>query len=76
MKIAIIGAGFCGLATAWNFATSGDHEISIFDPTPIGKGTSGIATGLLHGYVGARSKRNWRATEGLQATHRLIEMVL
>lgn len=74
MNIAIIGAGFCGLATAWHLATNTRHTIILFDSVAIGKGTSGIATGLLHGYVGARSRRNPRATEALHATHQLIKI--
>lgn len=74
MKIAIIGAGFCGLATAWHLSKHPDIEIVIFDPKEIGTGTSGIAAGMLHPYVGTHSKLNWKGFEGLQATCELIKV--
>lgn len=74
MKIAILGAGFCGLATAWNLLQFPETEVVVFDPNGVGKGTSSIAAGLLHPYVGAHSKLNWRAIEGLQATRKLLSI--
>jgi glycine/D-amino acid oxidase-like deaminating enzyme len=72
MKIAVIGAGFCGLAVAWHLVQSEKNEIVVFDSLGIGKGTSGIAAGLLHPYAGAHAKKNFRAIEGMQATLKLI----
>ena len=76
MKIAIIGAGFCGLAAAWHLL---NHEpaiskliVHLFDAKGIGKGVSGMAAGLLHPYVGAHAKLNWRAREGFKATQELL----
>jgi glycine/D-amino acid oxidase-like deaminating enzyme len=78
MKIAIIGAGFCGLAIAWhfmNFSLSPPHvKVHLFDSKGIGRGTSGIAAGLLHPYAGAHAKLNWRGQEGFQATQELLEI--
>lgn len=72
MKIAIIGAGFCGLAAAWHLAHTGKNEIVLFDSLGIGKGTSGIAAGQLHPYGGAHAKKSFRADEGMKATLRLL----
>lgn len=73
MKIAIIGAGFCGLATAWHIFQKNPHiKITLFDEKPIGKGTSGIAAGLLHPFAGAHSKYNWKGHEGMEATKELL----
>ncbi|HRD55095.1 MAG TPA: FAD-dependent oxidoreductase, partial [Parachlamydiaceae bacterium] len=50
MKIAIIGAGFAGLATAWHLLQHQDKiplEVTIFDSSGFGGGASGIAAGLL-----------------------------
>ncbi len=76
MKIAIIGAGFCGLAAAWHLL---NHEpaisklkVHLFDTKGIGKGVSGMAAGLLHPYVGAHAKLNWRGQEGFKATQELL----
>lgn len=76
MKIAIIGAGFCGLAIAWYLLHSpfAKAKIYLFDSKEIGTGTSGIAAGLLHPYAGAHAKLNWKGHEGFQATKELIEV--
>lgn len=74
MQVAILGAGLCGLAMAWNLAKTGNFQVTLFDPQGIGKGASGVAAGLLHPYTGARSRKNWRSTEGLEATLRLINV--
>lgn len=76
-KIAIIGAGFSGLAVA-QFLMQHPHfsqfEIEVFDSRRIGTGTSGIASGLLHPYAGAHAKLNWRGKEGFNATKELIDI--
>ncbi len=72
MRIAVIGAGFCGLATAWHLSQHKDNEVVLFDAKGIGKGASGVAAGLLHGYVGAHAKLNWHAVEAMQATKELL----
>lgn len=74
MRIAILGAGFCGMAVAWHLSQHPNREIVIFDPKGISQGTSGIAAGLLHPYVGAHAKLNWRGLEGMQATNRLLDV--
>lgn len=74
MKIAIVGAGLCGLATAWHLAQHKEFSVSLFDSNPIGKSTSGMAAGLLHGFAGAHAKLNWRAEDGLKATSSLIRV--
>lgn len=73
MKIAIIGAGFSGLAVAWHLIQQApDLRIEIFDSKGIGGGASGIAAGLLHPFGGAHSKLNWMGWEGYHATRELI----
>lgn len=75
MKIAVIGAGFCGLAVAWHLLNHPNSErftVEIFDAKEIGKGTSGIAAGLLHPFAGAHAKLNWRGQEGFQAAKELL----
>lgn len=75
MDIAIIGAGFCGLAVAWHLIHSQlpYSKIYLFDSKGIGEGASGIAAGLLHPYTGAHAKLNWRGMEGFEATQKLLE---
>jgi glycine/D-amino acid oxidase-like deaminating enzyme len=72
MKVAVVGAGFSGLASAWHLLNAG-AEVTLFDPAGIGGGTSGIAAGLLHTYAGLHSKLNWKGTEGCQATLFLLD---
>lgn len=77
MRIAIIGAGFSGLATAWHLVSSSlfsFSKLTLFDAKGIGGGASGIAGGLLHPYAGARAKLNRFGKEGMQATLKLIEV--
>lgn len=73
MRIAVIGAGFCGMASAWHLSQHSYTEVVIFDPKGIAQGTSSIAAGLLHPYVGAHAKLNWRGLEGMQATSQLLD---
>lgn len=77
MRIAIIGAGFSGLATAWHLTSSPlfqFSELTLFDAKGIGGGASGIAAGLLHPYAGAHAKLNRFGKEGMQASLELIEI--
>lgn len=60
MSIAIIGAGFCGLATAWHLLQKRPSlTITIFDEVGIGGGASGMAAGLMHPFAGAHAKLNF-----------------
>lgn len=74
MRIAIIGAGFCGLAIAWHLSNKGITDLCLFDSLSIGQGTSGIAAGLLHPYAGAHAKKSWNADDGLVATQHLLKV--
>jgi glycine/D-amino acid oxidase-like deaminating enzyme len=76
MKIAIIGAGFCGLAAAWYLLNHPEkkYEVTLFDSGGIGSGASGIAAGLLHPYVGASAKLNWKGKQGFEAACQLLEI--
>jgi glycine/D-amino acid oxidase-like deaminating enzyme len=73
MNIAIIGAGFSGLAVAWYLLQNPNVHLTIFDPAGIGGGASAIAAGLLHSYAGLHSKLNWKGREGYQASLSLLE---
>ncbi len=71
MNIAIIGAGFAGLATAY-FLLEKKVHVTFFDAQGIGAGASGISSGLLHPYPGLSAKRSAYATEALASTHALL----
>lgn len=70
--IAIIGAGFSGLAVAY-YLTQNGHPITIYDPAPIGENASGISAGLLHCYTGARAKPPKDADLKLESTVELLK---
>ena len=75
MKIAIVGAGFCGLGLSHFLLKSAGCHVTVFDPKGIGGGASGIATGLLHPYPGEQGRRSWRGSEGMASTMALVEEV-
>lgn len=70
MKIAIIGAGYAGLAVAWNLLQK-QLDVTVFDGGP---GASHISTGLLHPAPGRHAVPTWRAEEGMKATLTLLEI--
>lgn len=69
--IAIIGAGFSGLAAAYYLSKKG-HPITIYDPAPIGENASGISAGLLHYYTGPRASPPKDADLKLNSTVELL----
>lgn len=75
MKIAIVGAGFCGLSLSHFLLQSKSCQVTLFDHNGIGGGASGVATGLLHPYTGEQARRSWKATEAIGATFALLKIV-
>lgn len=73
MKIAIIGAGFCGVASAFLLLQRG-HTITLYDAKGIGGGASGVAAGLMHPYAGRFANYNWKGREGMEATNALLKV--
>ncbi len=74
MKVAIIGGGFAGLATAYFFLESGAATVCIFEEKYIGAGASGVCSGLLHPYVGFSVRRSQKAEEALKVTKSLLRV--
>ncbi len=72
MRIAVIGAGFAGLAAAWHLMRQCRCEVTVFDQIGIGGGASGIATGLIHPYPGEQGRRSRFALEAIDAANELI----
>lgn len=72
--VAIVGAGFAGVAAAWHLLNSKRFQVTLFDKKGIGGGASGVSTGLMHPYVGRHARRSWMATEGVQCTQELLEI--
>lgn len=74
MNIAIVGAGFTGLAAAWHLLQLPHINVTLIDEKEVGKGTSGIAAGLLHYYAGLHAKLNRFGKEGYYETCQLIKV--
>ncbi|ADI38594.1 FAD dependent oxidoreductase [Waddlia chondrophila 2032/99] len=70
--IAIVGAGFSGLACAFYLSEAG-YPVTLYDPFPIGENASGISAGLLHYYTGPRATPPSDAEEKLKASLELFE---
>lgn len=70
MKVAVIGAGYAGLAVTWNLLQRG-FDVTVFDG---GKGASHVSTGLLHPCPGRHAIPTLRAEEGMQATRQLLDL--
>lgn len=69
MKVAVVGAGLAGLATAWNLSQKNIH-VTVFRSK---RGASHASTGLLHRFVGKKAIESPRAKEGLKAALELLE---
>lgn len=69
MNIAVVGAGYAGLAVAWHLLQK-NLTVTIFDG---GEGASHVSTGLLHKYPGKKAIMTLRADEGVKATMELLE---
>jgi glycine/D-amino acid oxidase-like deaminating enzyme len=72
-KIAIIGAGFSGLAAAW-FLLEHPSPVTSVTLFSDGREASQISAGLLHKYVGLKSTLNPFAHEGEKKTIQLLEV--
>lgn len=73
MKIAVVGAGFCGLASCYYLADKA--TVVLFDKKAIGAGASGIIAGLLHPYAGPKASLSWMGHEAFLESRSLIETV-
>ncbi len=73
MKVAVVGAGFSGLALSWYLLSKG-YQVDLYDEKGVGAGASGIASGLLHPYVGEQVRRSWKALEAMDETKKLLEI--
>lgn len=74
MKVAILGAGFGGLAVGWYLKhySAGQIRVDFFDPNPLGGGASRIALGMVNPYMGKYARRSFGTTRSLRALHGLI----
>jgi glycine/D-amino acid oxidase-like deaminating enzyme len=73
MKIAIIGSGFAGVALCY-YLQKKQCSVTIYDKGGVASGASGIASGLIHPYVGEEIKRSLLADEAISETKGLIDI--
>lgn len=73
-KIAIVGAGFSGLAASYHLLKRGG-TVTLFDGKGVGGGASGVASGLLHPYPGESARSSWMGKEGMEETKALLQLV-
>jgi len=76
-RVAVIGAGFAGLATSWHLLRRAREEgravdLTLIDAAGIAAGASGASAGLLHPLT-PRGGLLWRGAEGVAATLALAE---
>jgi glycine/D-amino acid oxidase-like deaminating enzyme len=70
--IAVIGAGFAGLAAALKLS---DHfKVMLFDAKGVGAGASGAASGLLHPYPGEHGRLSWEADAAMEEARALLHI--
>lgn len=70
MKIAIVGAGYAGLACCWHFLQKG-MDVTVFYA---GDGASHVSTGLLHSCPGKKAIPTRRAEEGISEAIQLLNI--
>lgn len=72
MKIAVIGAGFAGLAAAYYISEYA--KVFVYEKQAIGAGASGVSAGLLHPYPGRYHRRSLHSFEALHDAKELIHL--
>jgi glycine/D-amino acid oxidase-like deaminating enzyme len=71
MKIAIVGGGYAGLASAFKLLKN-VKSINIFDRASVGLGgASAVSAGLLHP-LSPKGRLLWRGTQGYESTKRML----
>lgn len=72
MNIAVVGAGFAGLAFAWYYSLLNPSDtLTVFDPKPISKRASSLAF-LLHPFIHPKSKLNWEGWNAFDEAEKLL----
>lgn len=74
MKVAVIGAGLAGLATAYFLSEFEEISVTVFEEKGIGAGASGAASGLLHPYPGIMARHSAKAEEAMEVTKQLLRV--
>jgi glycine/D-amino acid oxidase-like deaminating enzyme len=70
MKVAVVGAGYAGLATCW-YLKKQRFDVTVYDT---GHGASIASTGLMHPYPGKDAKLSYKGFEALEESNFLINV--
>ena len=70
MKVAVVGAGYAGLAVVWNLLQK-NCDVTVFDE---GSGASHVSSGLLHKSPGKKAIPCDQADEGMAAALELLKI--
>lgn len=73
--VAIIGAGFAGLAACWTLCQRARYSITVYDGQGIGGGASGISAGLVHPFTGPEARVPPHGLEAFSCASELIKHV-
>ncbi len=73
MRIAVVGAGFSGLALSYHLLLKGAF-VDLYDEQGVGAGASGVSSGLLHPYVGEQVRRSQNADAAMEETRKLLSI--
>lgn len=75
MKIAIVGAGLCGLTLTWHLLNKNSSlKITLFDPLSANQRTSSLAN-LLYPYIGMKSKLSWSGEIAFKKAKEILQTV-
>lgn len=73
MRIAVVGAGFSGLALSYLLLLKG-ASVDLYDEKGVGAGASGACSGLLHPYVGEQVRRSQNAEAAMEEARKLLRV--
>jgi glycine/D-amino acid oxidase-like deaminating enzyme len=73
VRIAVVGAGFSGLALSYHLLLKGAF-VDLYDEKGVGAGASGVSSGLLHPYVGEQVRRSQNADAAMEETQKLLRV--
>lgn len=74
-RVAVVGAGFAGLAVCWFLQQNKECQVTIFDAAGMGGGASAISAGLVHPYTGPEAKTSAEAQQAFHCSRDLIASV-
>ena len=74
-RIAIVGAGFAGLALGFylTYSASKQFQVTLLHQDPLGYGASGVASGLLHPFPAAATKLSFHGHQALHESLTLLQ---